>query len=283
MKTRETVKEYFFIALGTLITTIGVYYFMAPQNIVTGGVSGLAIVIYHYTALPMSFITLILNAILLVLGFIFLGKEFGVKTVYSSILFSFFMYIMETFFPATQSLTDLLWLDLVMAVIISSFGLSIVFNQNASTGGTDILARMLNKYLNVEIGTGLLLADAVVVGSSLIAFNLKTSLVGAFGWFLAGITINFFIDGFTIKKEVTIMSENPEKIKNYILNDLSRGLTVYDAKGGFTNNDKEIIVSVLDNQEYFALKKALRQIDPHVFLIVRTVHEVLGEGFSQFD
>ncbi|MEG3006507.1 MAG: YitT family protein [Oscillospiraceae bacterium] len=282
MKNSGVIKEYFFIAVGTFLAALGVYYFMVPQDIVTGGVSGLAIVIAKFLPLPISLITLIINGLLLIIGFTFLGKEFGMKTVYSSILFSFFIYLMETFYPVTASLTDMVWLDLVMSVIISSFGLSIVFNQNASTGGTDILARIFNKSLNVEIGTGLLLADAFVVGSSIIAFGLKTGLVGALGWFLAGLSINYFIDGFTIKKEVTIMTNKAEEIRNFILGDMSRGLTVYDARGGYTNEEKEIIVTVLDKNEYYTLKKAIKNIDPNVFLIVRTVHEVLGEGFAGF-
>ncbi len=277
---KELIKEYLMIAVGTFITCVGVYYFMVPQDIVTGGVSGLAIVIHHIMPLPISVITFILNALLLVIGFIFLGKEFGVKTIYSTILFSFFIYLMETFTPLDGSLTDILWLDLVMAVIISSYGLSVVFNQNASTGGTDILARMFNKYLNMDLGNGLLLADVVVVTGAIFVFGLKTALVGIFGWFLAGLSINYFIDGFNVKKEVTIMSDCPEEIKEYILHTLSRGLTTYDGKGGYTKTDKEIIVTVLERNQYSKLKIALKEIDPKCFLIVRTVHEVMGEGFS---
>ena len=280
---KQLIKEYLMIAVGTFITCVGVYYFMVPQDIVTGGVSGLAIVIHHVIPLPISLITFLLNAVLLVLGFIFLGKEFGVKTIYSTVLFSFFIYLMETFTPLDGSLTDILWLDLVMAVIISSYGLSVVFNQNASTGGTDILARMFNKYFNMDLGNGLLLADVVVVTGAIFVFGLKTALVGIFGWFLAGLSINYFIDGFNVKKEVTIMSDRSEEIKNYIMHTLSRGLTTYEGRGGYTKNDKEVIVTVLERNQYSKLKVAIKEIDPKCFMIVRTVHEVMGEGFSDWE
>ena len=278
---KEMIKEYIMIAIGTFITCVGVYYFMVPQDIVTGGVSGLAIVIYNIIPIPISLITLVLNMGLLIVGFMFLGKEFGVKTVYSTVLFSFFIYLMEKFTPLEGSLTDILWLDLVMAVIISSYGLSIVFNQNASTGGTDILARLFNKYFNMDLGTGLLLADLAVVTGAIFVFGLKTALVGIFGWFLAGLSINYFIDGFNVKKEVTIMSDKNEEIQEYILHSLKRGLTVYDAVGGYTGKAKKSIVTVLERNQYSKLKTELKEIDPHCFLIVRTVHEVMGEGFEK--
>ena len=280
---KELVKEYLMIALGTFITCVGVYYFMVPQDIVTGGVSGLAIVIHHVIPMPISLITFILNAVLLVMGFIFLGKEFGVKTIFSTVLFSFFIYLMETFTPLNGSLTDILWLDLVMAVIISSYGLCIVFNQNASTGGTDILARMFNKYFNMDLGNGLLLADVVVVTGAIFVFGLKTALVGIFGWFLAGLSINYFIDGFNVKKEITITSNHPEEIKNYILHTLGRGLTTYEGKGGYTKENKEVIITVLERNQYSKLRLAIKEIDPTCFMIVRTVHEVMGEGFSDWE
>ena len=277
-------KEYFMIALGTLIMSAGVYYFLVPDNLVTGGVSGLAIVIHSIIPLPVSAITFILNAVLLIVGFIFLGKEFGIKTIYSTVLFSLFLYVMERYTPGPNegvSLTGMILLDVIMGIIISCYGLCIVFNQDASTGGTDIVARLLNKYFNLPLGTGLLLADMLVVTGGMWVSDFKIALVGIFGWFLTSISTNYFIDGFNVKKEITIMSENEEKVKDYILNTLQRGLTVYDAVGAYTGTPKKTLVTVLGRSEYNKLKIALKELDPKCFLIVRTVHEVMGEGFDK--
>lgn len=282
MRNRQIFKEYFFIALGTLIVAFGVYYFMVPENLVPGGVSGLAIVLSKYLTIRLSIINFILNAVLLIVGFVFLGKEFGGKTIFSVFFLSFSMYLMETIYPAVNPVTDEVLLNLICGIVISAMGLSIVFNQNASTGGTDIIAKILNKYLNMDIGNGLMAADVIVVVSAFFTYGMQTGVVGAFGWFLNGIVVNYFINGFSVKNEVVIISEKSWEIKHYIFSKLDRGVTVYKAEGGYTNNEKNIIVTILARREYFALKNQLKLIDPNVFVIVRTVQEVYGSGFSKF-
>jgi len=279
MTNKKIIKEYLFTALGTLIVVIGIYFFMVPQNLASGGVSGLSIVLTHYIPLPISLVSLIINTILLIIGFIFIGKEFGGKTIFSVILFSTYMKIMESFFPLSGPVTDEILVNLICGVILAAMGLSIVFNQNASTGGTDILAKIFNKYFNLDIGTGLLAADVVVVGSSILTFGFSTGILGALGWFLNGIVVNYFIDGLNIKREVVIISKNSKEIKNYIFAKLDRGVTIYKAEGGYTNEPTDIVVTVLAKNEYFTLKKKLKELDPDVFVLVRSVHEVLGRGF----
>ncbi|MEL7646696.1 MAG: YitT family protein [Sedimentibacter sp.] len=279
---KETVKEYIFIAFGTMIVAFGVYYFLVPENLAPGGISGLSIVLSNYVAIPISLINFILNVILLIVGFAFLGKEFGGKTVVSVFFLSFFMFVMETVHPATKPVTDEILLNLICGIVLSAMGLSIVFNQNASTGGTDIIAKILNKYAHLDIGTGLMAADVFVVLSAFFTYGIKTGTVGAFGWFLNGVVVNYFIDGFSVKNEVVIISDHHEKVKQYIFDRLDRGVTVYKAEGGYTNQQKEIIVTILARREYFVLKNQLKHIDPNVFVIVRTVQEVYGSGFSKF-
>ncbi len=282
MISKEIIKEYFLIALGTLIVAFGVYYFMVPENLATGGVSGLSIVLSNYISIPISLINFVLNVILLIVGFIFLGKEFGGKTIFSVFFLSFFMYIMEVVHPATKPVTDEILLNLLCGIVIAAMGLSIVFNQNASTGGTDIVAKIFSKYFNMNMGTGLMAADVVVVVSAFFTYGIKTGTVGALGWFINGLVVNYFIDGFSIKNEVVIISEKHAEIKQYIFDKLDRGVTVYKAEGGYTSDEKEIIVTILDRKEYFVLKNQLKHIDPGVFVIVRTVQEVYGFGFSKF-
>jgi len=279
---KQMVKEYIFTAIGTFIVTFGVYYFMVPENLATGGVSGLAIVINNYIPLSISIINLVLNIILLIVGFLFIGREFGGKTIFSVILFSVFMFIMENTYPATKPVTDEILLNLICGIIISAMGLSIVFNQNASTGGTDIIAKIFNKYFNFDMGKGLMAADIIVVVFAFFTYGINTGIVGAFGWFLNGIVVNYFIDGFTVKREVVIITNKPLEVKNFIFLKIDRGVTVYKAEGGYTNESKDIIVTILAKNEYFMLKKQLKIIDPEVFVIVRSVQEVIGYGFQKF-
>ncbi len=279
---KQTLKEYLFIAVGSFFVSVGVYYFMVPENLATGGVSGLSIVLSNYLNIPISIINFSLNLILFIIGFIFLGKEFGGKTIFSVIFISFFMYLMEAFFPVSAPVTDEILLNLICGIVLSAIGLSIVFNHNASTGGTDIIAKILNKYFNMDMGKGLMAADVIVVAFAFLTYGVQTGIVGAFGWFLNGVVLNYFLDGFSVKNEVVIISKKHDEIKKYIFDKLDRGVTLYKAEGGYTNEEKDIVVTILDRKEYYILKKQLKIIDPDVFVTVRTVQEVYGFGFSKF-
>lgn len=282
MSYKNLARETLLIAIGSFIVALGVYYFMVPENLATGGVSGLTIVLNNYLNIPLSITNFIINVILLIIGFIFLGKEFGGKTIISVFFLSFFMYLMESFYPATKPVTNEILLNLICGIVISAMGLSIVFNQNASTGGTDIIAKLLNKYFHLDMGKGLMVADIIVVVLAFFTFGIQTGIVGAFGWFLNGIVVNYFIDGFNVKNEVVIITKHHETVKNYIFSTLDRGVTVYKAEGGYTKEEKDIVVTILDRRQYFTLKKELKQLDPDSFVIVRTVQEVYGFGFSKF-
>lgn len=281
MINKQIIKEYFLVAIGTFIVALGVYYFLVPENLAAGGVSGLAIVINNYIPLSISIINSLLNILLLIIGFIFIGSEFGGKTIFSVVFFSLSMFLMESKYPATMPVTDEILLNLICGIVISAIGLSLVFNQNASTGGTDIIAKIFNKYFNLDMGTGLMAADVVVVVSALFTYGLKTGIVGAFGWFLNGIVVNYFIDGFNIKREVVIITNKPKEIKDFIFSSIERGVTIYKAEGGYTKENKDVIVTTVSKGEYFLLKKELKNLDPDVFVIVRTVQEVIGSGFQK--
>lgn len=281
MINKQIVKEYILTAIGTFVVAFGVYYFLVPENLAAGGVSGLAIVINNYVPFSISSINFVLNIFLLIVGFLFIGSEFGGKTIFSVVVFSISMFMMESAYPAAQPVTDEILLNLISGIVISALGLSVVFNQNASTGGTDILAKIFNKYFNLDMGTGLMAADIIVVISALFTYGLKTGMVGAFGWFLNGIVINYFIDGLSIKREVVIITKNPIEVKDFIISKIDRGVTIYKAEGGYTNESKDIIVTTVAKNEYFVLKKELKNLDPDVFVIVRNVHEVIGVGFQK--
>lgn len=282
MLNKQMIKEYFFIAIGTFLVALGIYYFLVPENLATGGVSGLSIVINNYLSIPISLINLILNIILLIVGFIFIGFEFGGKTIFSVFFLSFSMGLMEKYYPATNPVTNEILLNLISGIVLSAIGLSIVFNQNASTGGTDIVAKIFNKYFNLDMGNGLMAADIIVVVFAFFTYGLTTGIIGAFGWFINGLVVNYFIDGFSVKKEVVIITDKTKDVKQFILKNLNRGVTIYTAEGGYTNKEKEILTTILEKREYFILKKELKNFDPDVFVIVRNVHEVYGEGFLKF-
>lgn len=279
---KQTLKEYLWIAIGTFIVAFGVYYFLVPEDLATGGVSGLAIVIVNYIPISISLINFILNTILLIIGFLLVGLEFGGKTIFSIICFSLSMYFMEVFYPVTSPVTDQILLNLMCGIIVSAMGMSIVFNQNASTGGTDIIAKIFNKYFNLDMGKGLMAADIVVVALAFFTYGIQIGIVGAFGWFINGVVINYFIDGFSIKYEVVVITKHPEIVKKYILEKLERGVTIYKAEGGYTNESKNIVVTILERNQYFALKKELHNIDHEAFVITRNVQEVIGDGFQKF-
>jgi uncharacterized membrane-anchored protein YitT (DUF2179 family) len=277
-----TVKEIALIIIGSFILAFGTYYFMVPENLATGGVTGLSIVLSHYLPIPVSLMNFVLNVILLIVGFYLLGRDFGQKTILSVISLSISMSLMEFLHPATKPITDQVLLNLISGIVISAMGLSIVYNQNASTGGTDILARVLNKYFNFDMGKGLMAADTAVVILAFFTYGIQTGMVSAFGWFLNGIVVNYFIEGFSVKNEVVIISKYTNEIKKYIFENLDRGVTVYKAEGGYTSEKKDIIVTILERKEYFILKNKIKEIDPESFVIIRNVQDVFGFGFSKF-
>lgn len=278
--TKKNIKEYLLTGLGTAICAIGIYYFLAPENIATGGVTGFSIVLLKYFDLPISTVAFAINMILLLMGFIFVGSEFGGKTIFSIFALWLTMKIVETISPNIGPATTEILLNMIVGVLMFAVGLAIAFNQNASTGGTDILAKIFNKFFHVPFGTGLLMADALVVILSLLAFGLETALVGVLGWYIKGVMTNYFIDGFQLKKEITIISDKCDEVKTMVNNVGHRGATIYKGEGSYTGKPKKVIVTVVTKNEYFKLKKRIAEIDPEAFLITRNVQEVEGQGFT---
>lgn len=282
MLNKKTISEYFFTSVGTFTASFGIFYFLAPQNIAIGGVTGFSLVMKSCLNLPLSTVTFVTNVILLILGFLLCGREFGGKTIFAVINLSLSIYIFENVFPVSKPMTDEILLNLIIGVILFAAGIAIVFNQNASTGGTDILAKIFNKYFNINFGTGLLLADAAIVFMAIFTFGIEKGVIGILGWFIKGLLINYFIDGFSLKKEVVIISNRSEDIKDFVIANINRGATIYKAEGGYTHESKSIIETILSKNEYFKLKKDLKNIDPDAFIIVRNVHDVYGRGFAEF-
>lgn len=279
---RESIKEFALITIGIFLVSISVVYFFEPNNIAAGGITGLAIVINHYIPfISIGPLVLMMDAILFIVALIVLGAKFGAKTIYSSFLLSTSMWIMQTFIPI--NITNDLILATIFGTLISAVGMAIVFNANASTGGTDIIAKILNKFFHIEIGKSLLIVDFLVTLLGAVTFGINIGLYGLLAVIINGVVIDNIIAGFKTKSEITIISEKNKEISKFILDDLERGCTFIKGIGGFTGKDTSILYTVLDRNEFIKLKNKIKEIDKNAFITVGEVHEVMGEGFIGID
>ena len=280
MKKKFDIKEYLYITLGTLIIAAAVYFFMIPGKIVVGSLSGLVLVLSNFIPLPISVMTFILNAVLLVIGFIFIGKEFGAKTIYTSILLPAFIGMFERIFPNQKSLTGDVIIDTITYILIVSVGLAMLFNTNASSGGLDIIAKLLNKYFHMELGKAMTVAGMCTAVSSILVYDTKTLIISIVATYFNGIVVDNFIDGFNVRKRVCILSESYQDIQSFIMKKLHRGVTLYMAKGGYDNKEKVEIQTILTRQEYGELMNYIHETDKKSFVTVSTVSEVVGQWGS---
>ncbi|MFR7995110.1 MAG: YitT family protein [Clostridium sp.] len=279
---RESIKEFALITIGIFLVAVSVVYFFEPNNIAAGGITGLAIVINHYIPfISIGPLVLMVDAILFIVALIVLGAKFGAKTIYSSFLLSTSMWIMQTFIPI--NITNDLILATIFGTLISAVGMAIVFNANASTGGTDIIAKILNKFFHIEIGKSLLIVDFLVTLLGAVTFGINIGLYGLLAVIINGVVIDNIIAGFKTKSEITIISEKNKEISKFILDDLERGCTFIKGIGGFTGKDTSILYTVLDRNEFIKLKNKIKEIDKNAFITVGEVHEVMGEGFMGID
>lgn len=279
---RESIKEFALITIGIFLVAISVVYFFEPNNIAAGGITGLAIVINHYIPfISIGPLVLMMDAILFIVALIVLGAKFGAKTIYSIFLLSTSMWIMQTFIPI--NITNDLILATIFGTLISAVGMAIVFNANASTGGTDIIAKILNKFFHIEIGKSLLIVDFLVTLLGAVTFGINIGLYGLLAVIINGVVIDNIIAGFKTKSEITIISEKNKEISKFILDDLERGCTFIKGIGGFTGKDTSILYTVLDRNEFIKLKNKIKEIDKNAFITVGEVHEVMGEGFIGID
>ncbi len=265
------------MTIGTLIVAAGVYFFMLPSNVVAGSLTGLVMVLANFIPIKISVLTFILNLALLIIGFIFIDKEFGGKTVYSSIVMPIFLAIFEFAFPNNQSLTNDVLIDTICYLLVVSVGVALLFNINASSGGMDIVAKILNKYTHIELGKAMSIAGMVTAFSSILVYDTKTLVLSILATYANGIILDHFIDGYNRRKRVCILSSNYEQIQEFIVNELKRGVTLYQAVGGYKKEEKTEIVTILTRSEYAALLNYLHSIDQSAFVTVSTVNEVVGE------
>ena len=272
----KIIKEYAIVTVGTFLVSAAIFFFMIPSKIAIGSISGLSVMLSHVVAIPVSAWMLLFNAILLVIGFSLLGREFGAKTVYSSILAPIFQYIFELGFPNLQSLTGDVVVDTLCYLLIVAIGQALLFRINASSGGMDIIAKILNKYAHFELGTAMTMGGMCVAISGFLVYDTPSVIVGILATYGNGIILDNFINGFNRRKRVCILSDQYEQIQEFIVTKLNRGVTLYQAVGGFKKSEKIEIVTILARNEYAILMNYLREVDENAFITVSTVNEVVG-------
>jgi uncharacterized membrane-anchored protein YitT (DUF2179 family) len=271
---KEVVWELFTLTAAVAIIAAAVYFFLVPSHASVSSISGLGIILTNFIPLPLSVITMVLNVVLLIIGFITCGREFGTKTVYTSILLPVFIGIFERIFPNIGSLTKTQELDVLCYVLVVSVGLSILFNMNASSGGLDIVAKIMNKYLHIELGKAMSLAGMCVALSAALVYDKKTVVLSVLGTYFNGMVVDHFIFGQNLKRRVCIITKYEEELRNFILHELHSGATIYDAIGAYNLDKRHEIITIVDKNEYQKLMNYINNLDPKAFITVYTVAEM---------
>ena len=267
----DVIKEILLLTIGTAIVASAVFFFLEPSHTSVSSIAGLGIVLQEFVPLPLSVITMILNVVLLIIGFLTCGKEFGAKTVYTSIILPVFMGILEQIFPDRSSITGSQELDVLCYILVVSLGLSILFNRNASSGGLDIVAKIMNKYLHMDLGKAMSLSGMCVALSSALVFDKKTVVLSVVGTYFNGMILDHFIFDHNIKRRVCILTSKEEELRNYIIDELHSGATIYEAIGAYNYEKHNEIITIVDKNEYQKLMSYINEIDPKAFITVYTV------------
>ena len=274
MLNKRNIKDFLIITVGTLIVSTAVYFFMLPSHVSVGSGTALAMVLSNFIPLPVSVITLALNIILLILGFLLIGPEFGAKTVYCAILMPAFLGVYEIVFPNQQSITEDPFLDVLCYIFVVGVGLAILFRRNASSGGLDIVAKLMNKFLRMELGKAMSLSGMLVALSSALVYDKKTVVISVLGTYLGGLVVDHFIFGMDLKRRVCIISPKLDEIVNFILYDLHSGATLNNIIGAYDRSPKQEVITIVDKQEYKALMDYVKKVDPKAFITVYSVSEI---------
>ena len=278
MKTKTDYKsiliEINILTIAIAIIAVAVYFFLVPSHTSISSMSGLGIVLSNFVPLPLSAITMILNVVLLIIGFFTCGKEFGLKTVYTSVMLPVFLGIFENIFPNTGSITDSQELDVLCYILVVSVGLSILFHRNASSGGLDIVAKIINKYFHMELGKAMSLSGMCVALSAALVYDKKTVVLSVLGTYFNGIVLDHFIFDHNIKRRVCIITKKEEKLRQFIVRDLHSGATIYEAIGAYNMEKRNEIITIVDKGEYQKLMKYINQEDPEAFITVYTVSDM---------
>ena len=268
---KDLAKEALILTGADAIVAAAVYFFLVPSHASVSSISGLGIVLSNFIPLPLSAITMIMNVVLLIIGFITCGKEFGVKTVYTSVMLPVFLALFEALFPNAGSLTGSQELDVLCYILVVSIGISILFNRNASSGGLDIVAKIMNKYLHIELGKAMSLSGMCVALSAALVYDKKTVVLSVLGTYFNGIILDYFIFDYNKKRRVCIITEKEEALRQVIINDLHSGATIYEAIGAYSFEKHNEIITIVDKSEYQKLMSFINREDPKAFITIYNV------------
>ena len=275
MKVRNTIKEYAIITVGTAIVAAAVFFFMLPSHVSVGSAAALAMVLSNFIPLSVSTITLIMNVFLLIIGILLVGREFGIKTIYCAILMPLIMGVFEWIFPNFQSLTQEPLLDVICYILVVGVGLSILFSRNASSGGLDIVAKILNKYLHIDLGKAMSVSGMVIALSSVLCYDSKTVILSLLGTYFGGMMVDQFIFGINIKRRVCVISnEHLDVIVDFVLHELHSGATLGEVIGAYDKTPKMEMITIVDKNEYKRLMDFIRKTDPKAFVTVYSVSDM---------
>ena len=274
MLNKRNIREFISITVGTIITACAVFFFMMPSHVTVGSAAGLAIVLSEFLPLSVSAITMAMNVGLLIIGFLLIGPEFGAKTVYCAVLLPAVIGVLEWIFPNFQSLTGDPLIDVICYILLVGVGLSQLFTANASSGGLDIVAKLMNKFLGMDLGKAMSTVGILVALSSALCYDKKTVVLSVLGTYFGGIVLDHFIFGIDIKRKVCILSPKYEEITRFILHELHSGASHYDLYGAFDGSVRREIVTIVDKQEYRKLMDYVHKADPKAFVTVYSVNEI---------
>ena len=276
---KSKLKNFSLLTISTLIMAVGIYFFKFANNFTFGGITGIAVLVANFLPISASDFSFVVNILLLIIGWIVLGKSFAEKTAYSTILLSVSLSLLERIYPMSHPLTNEPLLELIFAILLPALGSAILFNIGASSGGTDVIAMILKKYTSVDIGKGLMISDLIFTLAGFLVFNVKTGLYSLFGLIMRSALIDNFIESFNRSKYFHVVTSNATCICDFIQNDLQRGATIVNATGAFTGDDKYIILTVLSPSQAVKLRNFIKEHDPKAFLLVSNTSEIIGKGF----
>lgn len=271
---KSIIKETSILTVAVAIIVAAVYFFLVPSHASVSSISGLGIVLSNFIPLPLSAITMILNVVLLIIGFFTCGREFGVKTVYTSVMLPLFLGVFERIFSNFGSMTNSQELDVLCYILVVSVGLSILFNRNASSGGLDIVAKIMNKYLHMDLGKAMSLSGMCVALSAALVYDKKTVVLSVLGTYFNGLVLDHFIFDHNIKRRVCIITKKEEELRQFIIHDLHSGATIYESIGAYNMEKRNEIITIVDKGEYQKLMNYMNREDPKAFITVYTVSDM---------
>ena len=278
--TADNLKKFLLVNLGVFLLTTGVYFFKLPNNFSTGGVSGISILLGNFVPISTASLMAVINVALLVVGYIFIGREFGFWTTYCSLMYSLETWILEKAYPMTAPFTDQPLLELVFAMMLPGLGSALLFYCNASSGGTDIVAMILKKYTSIsDIGKALFASDSIIALAACFLFGVETGMFSILGLFLKAFVVDSVIESINLCKFFSIVTSKPQEICDYIIHELHHSSTVVDGQGAFSHQDKKVVLTAVRRGEAVRLRQKCKQIDPHSFMFITNTSEIIGKGF----